>query len=82
MADFQSDEPFIYNHRQILISESINPIHLLEYRPEFYRIQLYYHFQIEKHLSADLPAGFETNISYSLLESSTTRVITTCYWEL
>ena len=48
MADFQSDEQFIHNHRQILISESINPIHLLEYRPEFYRIQLYCLFKIEK----------------------------------
>jgi 4'-phosphopantetheinyl transferase EntD len=48
MADFKSDEPFIHNHRQILISESINPIHLLEYRPEFYRIQLYCLFKIEK----------------------------------
>ena len=51
MANFESDEQFIHNHRQILISESINPIHLVEYRPELYRSELFCHFKIEKPVS-------------------------------
>ena len=48
MIDFQGDESFISNHRQVLVGESQDPIHLLEYRPEFYHSQTYAQFEIEK----------------------------------
>ena len=48
MSNHEGDEQFIYSHHQILMSERIDPIHIIKYSPEYYHDELFTYFEIEK----------------------------------
>ncbi len=48
MSNQAASERFIDKHSEIFISDWSNPIHSIEYRPEFYQDELYAQFEVDK----------------------------------